>query len=228
MRVRDLARVELGAVDYTSNSYLDDANSVGLGIFQRPGSNALSTADSIIETMEELSVDFPPGLEHRIIYNPTEYVADSIDQVYQTLFEAAILVVLTVFVFLQNWRSVVIPLMAIPVSLVGTFAAMEAIGFSLNSLSLFGLVLAIGIVVDDAIVVVENAERLIGEGYSPKGSRAPDDGRGRLGVDRDDACPRRGVRPDGVSERDHGPVLPPIRAHDRGLHGNLFRRLADP
>ncbi len=168
VRVRDLARIELGAVDYTSNSYLDDANSVGLGIFQRPGSNALSTADSIIGTMEELSVDFPPGLEHRIIYNPTDYVADSIDQVYHTLFEAAILVVLTVFLFLQNWRSVAVPLVAIPVSLVGTFAAMEAIGFSLNSLSLFGLVLAIGIVVDDAIVVVENVERLIGEGYSPK------------------------------------------------------------
>ncbi|WP_164100951.1 multidrug efflux RND transporter permease subunit [Candidatus Laterigemmans baculatus] len=168
VRVRDVARIELGAVDYTSNSYLDEANSVGLGIFQRPGSNAISTAEGIIATMEELSADFPPGLEHRIIYNPTEYVADSINQVYHTLFEAALLVFLTVFVFLQNWRAVIIPLVAIPVSLIGTFAAMQAIGFSLNSLSLFGLVLAIGIVVDDAIVVVENVERLMAKGLSPR------------------------------------------------------------
>ncbi|MCA9071613.1 MAG: efflux RND transporter permease subunit, partial [Planctomycetaceae bacterium] len=168
VRLSDVARVELGAVDYSSNSYLDNDNSVGLGIFQRPGSNAVATADRIIEKMEELSETFPPGIEHRIIYNPTQYVADSIDEVFVTLFQAAALVVLTVFLFLQNWRAVVIPVVAIPVSLIGTFAAMQAIGFSLNNLSLFGLVLAIGIVVDDAIVVVENTERLMSDGLDPR------------------------------------------------------------
>lgn len=168
VRIRDVARIELGAVDYTSNSYLDHDNSVGLGIFQRPGSNAVATAQRIMEKMDELAERFPPGIEHRIIYNPTQYVADSIDEVFVTLFQAGLLVVLTVFLFLQNWRAVVIPLVAIPVSLVGTFAVMLLIGFSLNNLSLFGLVLAIGIVVDDAIVVVENTERLIAEGLSPR------------------------------------------------------------
>lgn len=167
VRVGDLARVELGAVDYSSNSYLDGINSAGLGIFQRPGSNAVGTADRLKETMEELSESFPPGLEYRIIYNPTDYVEESINEVFRTLFEAGLLVVLTVFIFLQSWRATVIPVVAIPVSLIGTFAAMQVIGFSLNNLSLFGLVLAIGIVVDDAIVVVENVERLIHEGNSP-------------------------------------------------------------
>jgi hydrophobe/amphiphile efflux-1 (HAE1) family protein len=167
VRVADLARVELGAVDYSSNSYLDGINSAGLGIFQRPGSNAVGTAQRVKETMAERSKSFPPGLEYRIIYNPTDYVEQSINEVFRTLFEAGLLVVLTVFLFLQSWRATLIPLVAIPVSLVGTFAAMQAIGFSLNSLSLFGLVLAIGIVVDDAIVVVENVERLISEGLSP-------------------------------------------------------------
>ena len=168
VRLRDVARVELGAVDYTSNSYLDGYNSAGLGIFQRPGSNAVGTARAVIAKMEELSKNFPPGLEYRIIYNPTNYVEASIHEVYRTLFEAAVLVVLVVFLFLQTWRATIIPLVAIPVSLIGTFAAMQAIGFSLNNLSLFGIVLAIGVVVDDAIVVVENVERLISEGYSPR------------------------------------------------------------
>ncbi len=168
VRLKDVGRVELGAVDYASNSYLDGQNSAGLGIFQRPGSNAVGTAQGLIAKMEELSKNFPPGLEHRIYYNPTAYVEASISAVYHTLFEAAVLVVLVVFVFLQTWRATLIPLVAIPVSLIGTFAVMHAIGFSLNNLSLFGIVLAIGIVVDDAIVVVENVERLISEGLSPR------------------------------------------------------------
>ncbi len=168
VRLSDVARIELGAQDYTVRSYLNGNNAVAMVIFQRPGSNALDTADSVKATMEELSEDFPSGVAHTIVYNPTQFVSDSIDEVFNTLMIAALLVVLTVFLFLQNWRSTIIPVLAIPIALVGTFAIMFALGVSLNSLSLFGLVLAIGIVVDDAIVVVENVERLIGEGMKPK------------------------------------------------------------
>ncbi len=167
VRLRDVARIELGAQDYTVRSYLDGQNAVAIVLFQQPGSNALETAENVKATMAELSADFPAGLEHRIVYNPTEFVAESIEEVLQTLLIATVLVVLTVFVFLQNWRSTVIPALAIPIALVGTFGLMGALGVSLNSLSLFGLVLAIGIVVDDAIVVVENVERLIDQGLKP-------------------------------------------------------------
>ncbi len=168
VRLRDVARVELGAKDYNSRSYLDGQTAVALGIFQRPGTNALDTAQSVINRMNELKQDFPPGLEYTIVYNPTEFIAQSVDEVYKTLIEAIILVALVVLVFLQNWRAALIPILAIPVSLIGTFAVMLAFGFTLNVLSLFGLVLAIGIVVDDAIVVVENIERNIAEGLSPR------------------------------------------------------------
>jgi HAE1 family hydrophobic/amphiphilic exporter-1 len=165
-RVQDVARVELGAQDYTTNAYLNDKSAVALGIQQQPGTNALDTAEQIKSTMQTLKKDFPPGLDYRIIYNPTEFVQESINEVYKTLFEALLLVVVVVIVFLQSWRAAVIPILAIPVSLVGTFAVMAAFGFSLNNLSLFGLVLAIGIVVDDAIVVVENVERHLSQGMS--------------------------------------------------------------
>ncbi|MCC9600266.1 multidrug efflux RND transporter permease subunit [Stieleria sp. JC731] len=168
VRLNDVARVELGAVDYSVRSYLKEKNAVALAMFQRPGSNAIETADRILSTMESLSKSFPPGLKHQVIYNPTDFVEQSISEVFTTLWQAGLLVVLTVFIFLQNWRSTIIPVIAIPISLVGTFALMHAIGFSLNNLSLFGLVLAIGVVVDDAIVVVENVERLIAEGLSPR------------------------------------------------------------
>ena len=168
VRVSDVARIELGARDYTINSYVDGEVGVGMAVLQRPGSNALATAAALQETMQRLSKDFPEGLEYRIAYNPTVFVRESIDAVVHTLYEAAVLVVIVVLVFLQNWRATLIPLLAIPVSLVGTFAAMSAFGFSLNMLSLFGLVLAIGIVVDDAIVVVENVERHIAAGLSPR------------------------------------------------------------
>ncbi|MEO1045970.1 MAG: multidrug efflux RND transporter permease subunit [Pseudomonadota bacterium] len=167
-RVRDIARVELGAQDYSTNAYLDDSPAVAIGIFQRPGSNAIETARNIEETIETLSEDFPDGLAYDIIYNPTEFIAESVNEVYKTIFEAVILVTIVVFVFLQSWRAALIPIVAIPVSLIGTFAIMGALGFSLNNLSLFGLVLAIGIVVDDAIVVVENVERELGNGKTPK------------------------------------------------------------
>ena len=171
VRVRDVARVELGAQTYDVASYLNDDPAVALLVNQRPGSNALDTAEEVRAAMDEMAatLPFPPGLKHAIVYDPTRFfIQQSIDEVFVTLYQAVGLVVLTVFVFLGSWRATLIPAAAIPVSLVGTFAAMLALGFSLNSLSLFGLVLAIGIVVDDAIVVVENVERKLAEGLSPR------------------------------------------------------------
>ncbi|GJD91742.1 MULTISPECIES: efflux RND transporter permease subunit [Methylobacterium] len=167
VRVKDVARVEMGQKDYTTNSFLNATPAVGIGAFQRPGTNALEAAASVRNVMENLKKNFPPDVEYRIAYNPTEFIEESIHEVYKTLFEAVGLVVIVVLVFLQSWRTALIPVLAIPVSLVGTFAAMAAFGFSLNNLTLFGLVLAIGIVVDDAIVVVENVERNMAEGLSP-------------------------------------------------------------
>jgi hydrophobe/amphiphile efflux-1 (HAE1) family protein len=168
VRLKDVARVELAAQDYGSNSYLDRDQAVALAIFQLPGSNALSTAQGVIATMNELSKRFPPGIKHAIIYNPTEFIQQSVNAVQETILEATALVVLVIVLFLQTWRAAIIPLVAIPVSLVGTFFFMAMFGFSLNNLSLFGLVLAIGIVVDDAIVVVENVERNIAAGLAPR------------------------------------------------------------
>jgi multidrug efflux pump len=167
-RVRDVARVELAARDYTANSQLGGKPATAIGIFQRPGSNALATSDAVRAKMEELKTRFPTGLDYRIQYDPTISVRESIHEVQKTLFEAIGLVVIVVLVFLQTWRASIIPLLAVPVSLIGTFAAMAAFGFSLNNLSLFGLVLAIGIVVDDAIVVVENIEHHIANGLGPR------------------------------------------------------------
>ncbi|MEL6566405.1 MAG: multidrug efflux RND transporter permease subunit [Pseudomonadota bacterium] len=172
VRVRDVARVEIGARSYVTNSYLNNKPAVALGIFQRPGSNALATADEIFGVMDELAEDFPPGLEYQVVYNPTEFIEASVNAVYQTLFEAVLLVIVVIIVFLQSWRTAIIPLLAIPVSLIGTFAVMLALGYSLNLLTLFGLILAIGIVVDDAIVVVENVERNIDDGMSPRDASA--------------------------------------------------------
>lgn len=168
VRLKDIARVELGAANYVTNAYLDGKTAVVLLITQKPGSNALATARQVQDTMKRLSQAFPKGLEYQIVYNPTEFIAKSVEEVIQTIFEAVALVVLVVILFLQTWRAAVIPILAIPVSLVGSFAVMAAAGFSLNNLSLFGLVLAIGIVVDDAIVVVESVERNIARGLSPR------------------------------------------------------------
>ncbi|KRA84467.1 efflux RND transporter permease subunit [Altererythrobacter sp. Root672] len=167
VRVGDVARVELGADDYGTSAYLDDRDSVIIPVLQEPGSNALAASEQVQAAMEELSADFPAGLEYRIVYNPTEFIQQSVDAVIHTLIEAIVLVVLVIVVFLQKWRASLIPVLAIPVSLIGTFAVLAMLGYSLNNLSLFGLVLAIGIVVDDAIVVVENVERNLESGMNP-------------------------------------------------------------
>jgi len=167
-RLRDVARIELGAADYSLRSRLDNQPAVGIGVFQAPGSNALQISDSVRATMKEIQATMPEGVAVNIAYDPTQFVRASIKSVVSTLLEAIALVVLVVILFLQTWRASIIPLLAVPVSVVGTFAALHALGFSINALSLFGLVLAIGIVVDDAIVVVENVERNIAGGLSPR------------------------------------------------------------
>ncbi|GAA3918093.1 multidrug efflux RND transporter permease subunit [Litoribacillus peritrichatus] len=166
-RLKDVARLELGANSYSLRSLLNNQEAVALGVFQASGSNAIQISDDVRSTMAALKQNFPEGVDYSIVYDPTIFVRDSIKAVINTLFEAMLLVVFVVVLFLQNWRASIIPLVAVPISLVGTFAIMHLMGFSLNALSLFGLVLAIGIVVDDAIVVVENVERNISEGLTP-------------------------------------------------------------
>ncbi|MBB1435278.1 MULTISPECIES: efflux RND transporter permease subunit [Pseudoalteromonas] len=166
-RLSDVARVDLGQNTYSLRAELDNQPALAMPIFQRPGSNAIELSDQVRETMARLSKDFPAGVEYDIVYDPTVFVRGSIDAVIKTLLEAIALVVIVVVLFLQTWRASIIPLIAVPVSLIGTFAVMQWLGVSINTLSLFGLVLAIGIVVDDAIVVVENVERNIEQGLSP-------------------------------------------------------------
>ena len=166
-RLKDIARIELGSEQYALRSLLNNQPAVAMPIFQRPGSNAIAISDAVRERMAELKQSFPQGVDYEIVYDPTIFVRGSIEAVVHTLLEAIVLVVLVVILFLQTWRASIIPLAAVPVSLIGTFAVMHMFGFSLNALSLFGLVLAIGIVVDDAIVVVENVERNIGLGKTP-------------------------------------------------------------
>ncbi len=172
VRIRDIARVELGAQDYTVNAYLNKAVATAIVIYQRPGSNALSTAAAIKQAMAEAKRNFPPGLDYSIVYNPTEFIQQSVNEVVRTLFIAIGLVVCVVILFLQTWRAAIIPVVAIPVSLIGCFLVMGMVGIGFNTLSLFGLVLAIGIVVDDAIVVVENVERYHPRGHDAEGRRA--------------------------------------------------------
>jgi multidrug efflux pump len=167
-RVRDVGRAEIGAKNYDVNSYLDGQPCITLAVYQLPGSNALATADEVKKSMATLKAAFPTGIDYRIVYDTTIFVNESIHEVYKTLIEAFILVFIVVLVFLQNWRATIIPMIAVPVSLIGTLAVMAMLGFSLNNLSLFGLVLAIGIVVDDAIVVVENVERNMSLGMGPR------------------------------------------------------------
>ena len=166
-RLKDVARIELGADTYALRALLDNKAAAAIPIFQRPGSNAIAISEHVRAKMLELKKDFPEGVDYQIVYDPTVFVRGSIHAVVHTLLEAILLVVVVVILFLQTWRASIIPLIAVPVSLIGTFAVMHLFGFSLNALSLFGLVLAIGIVVDDAIVVVENVERNIGNGLLP-------------------------------------------------------------
>jgi hydrophobe/amphiphile efflux-1 (HAE1) family protein len=168
VQLSDIARIELDAQDYVTRGYLGEDPAVALPIFQRPGTNAIETAKAIMDEMEDIAKDFPPGIEYNFAYNPTEFIEQSVSAVEHTVYEAVFLVVIVILVFLQTWRAAIIPIVAIPVSLIGTFAVMSSMGFSLNNLTLFGLVLAIGIVVDDAIVIVENMERNLRKGMTPK------------------------------------------------------------
>ncbi|WP_312409416.1 multidrug efflux RND transporter permease subunit [Comamonas sp.] len=168
VRLSDVARLELGASDYTLRASLDNKPMAAIGIFLTPGANALGVAQEVYKTLDRLSGDLPPGTAFKYLWDPTVFVRDSIKAVQHTLIEAVVLVVLVVIVFLQTWRASIIPLLAVPVSIVGTFAWLYLLGYSINTLTLFGLVLAIGIVVDDAIVVVENVERFIEKGHSPR------------------------------------------------------------
>jgi multidrug efflux pump len=167
-RLRDVARVELGASEYSLRSLLDNKSAAAIGIFQAPGSNALAISDNVRQAMADLKKAMPEGVDYQIVYDPTQFIRASIEAVVHTLLEAIALVVLVVILFLQTWRASIIPLLSVPISIIGTFAVMYVFGFSINALSLFGLVLAIGIVVDDAIVVVENVERNIENGLSPR------------------------------------------------------------
>ncbi len=167
VRLKDVARIELGSQQYDQSCTLEGRPSVALSLYQLPGSNALQTAQGVYAKMRKLKSRFPDGLDYKIVYDTTPFISESIAEVFKTLRDAIILVAIVVLVFLQNWRAALIPLIAVPVAIVGTFAVMAALGFSLNNLSLFGLVLAIGIVVDDAIVVVENVERWLEEGMAP-------------------------------------------------------------
>ena len=168
VRLGDVGRVELGSQQYNQSCTLDGKPSVALSIYQLPGSNGIKTAQGVYDKMEELKKRFPPGLDYEIVYDTTPFIHESIIEVFKTLRDAIVLVAIVVLVFLQNWRATLIPLIAVPVAIIGTFAVMAALGFSLNNLSLFGLVLAIGIVVDDAIVVVENVERWLAQGLPPR------------------------------------------------------------
>ena len=166
IRIRDLGRAELSSGSYSVRSLLHNRQAAAIGIFQAPGSNALAISKAVRAQMEELKADFPEGVSYDIVYDPTRFVQSSIEKVVHTLIEAVVLVVLVVIVFLQNWRASIIPLLAVPISIIGTFAFLQLLGYSINTLTLFGLVLSIGIVVDDAIVVVENAERNLELGHN--------------------------------------------------------------
>jgi multidrug efflux pump len=167
-RLRDVGRIERGARNYDTDSYLDGQPSVGVAVFQRPGSNALAAATALRTRMDQLKARFPAGVDYAIVYDTTIFIDESVDSVYRTLIEAFVLVSLVVLIFLQDWKGTILPMIDVPVSLIGTFAVMAALGFTLNNLTLFGLVLAIGIVVDDAIVVLENIERWIARGLNPR------------------------------------------------------------
>jgi len=168
VHVRDVAKVEMGAQSYDQFCRLDGEPSAIIAVFQLPGSNALDVANRVKARMEDLKARFPPGLDYRIVYDTTPFIRQSIDEVIHTLIEAVFLVAMVVLFFLQDWKAMILPMIDVPVSLVGTFAVLAVLGFTLNNLTLFGLVLAIGIVVDDAIVVLENIERLIGTGMDAR------------------------------------------------------------
>ena len=226
-RLGDVARIEIEASQYGLRSLLNNEQAVAMPIFQAPGSNAIQISDHVRATMEELKKNFPQGVDYSIVYDPTVFVRDSITAVIHTLLEAVALVVLVVILFLQTWRASIIPLLAVPISIIGTFGAMLLCGFSINDLSLFGLVLAIGIVVDDAIVVVENVERNIEAGLSTARRHPESHARSHRPHHRHRAGVVRGVRANRLHHRPDGRILSPVRADDRVLHHHFRLQLPD-
>ncbi len=222
VRMGDVARIELGTLLYNQIGRNNGKPAAVIAVFQLPGSNALEVAASIKKVMADASKKFPPDLVHEISLDTTLAVEEGINEILTTLFEAILLVILVVFVFLQNWRATLIPLLTVPVSLVATFIIFPMLGFSINTLSLLGMVLAIGIVVDDAIVVVEAVMHNIEKGLSPKEATRQGDGGGLGSGGGDRADSGRRVRPRGVHGGDHRPSVPAVRDHDRDL-GSLFR-----
>ncbi len=228
VRLGDVARVELGAQAYGMRSLLDNKNAIAIADrSRRPAPTRCELSDDVRKTMEELKKNFPEGIDYGIVYDPTQFVRQSIEAVLHTLLEAIALVVMVVILFLQTWRASLIPLVAVPVSIIGTFAVLLAFGFSINTLSLFGLVLAIGIVVDDAIVVVENVERHIAAGLSPREATKVAMSEVSRPIIAITLVLVRGVRAGGLHQRPDRRVLPPVRADHRHLDGDLGLQLPD-
>ena len=227
MRLRDVARVELGAQNYNQACTFDGQPSVGLGVLHAARAPTRSTwPTAFAQKMEELKTALSRGLDYEIAYDITPFIRESVADVVQTLLEAVVLVGVVVLVFLQNWRAMIIPLIAVPVAIIGTFAVMAALGFSLNNISLFGLVLAIGIVVDDAIVVVENVERWLEQGLTARGD-AQGDGRSDRARHRRGPGAVRGVRALRLYQRHHRAVLPAVRRDDCRLDHLFGDQFAD-
>ena len=226
--MRDVARIELGAQAYDQTCTLDGRPSVALSIYQLPGSNALKTAGLVRAKMEELKAHFPQGVDYEIVYDTTPFITESISEVFKTLRDAVLLVAFVVLLFLQNWRSAIIPLVAVPVAIIGTFAVMAAMGFSLNNLTLFGLVLAIGIVVDDAIVVVEAVEHHIEHGLAPREAAIKAMSQVSGPVIAVGLVLSAVFVPCAFITRHHRPVLPAVRLDDRRLDADFGLQLADP
>ena len=227
VRLKDVARIELGALTYNQSGRFNGRPAALVAVFQAPGANALAVAEGVKATMEELKDRFPSDLDYAVGLDTTLPVTEGIKEIATTLVEAMLLVILVVFLFLQNWRATLIPLIAVPVSLIGTFAFFPLLGFSINTLSLFGLVLAIGLVVDDAIVVVEAVEHHIEEGLSPRDAtlKAMSEVSGAGGRHRPRALV--GVHPDRPHGRDPGPAQPAVRGDDRDLGAHLRLQRAD-
>ena len=224
----DVGRAELGAEDYSVNLRFNGRDAVGIGIFQLPDANTLALEAQVRAQLEKLAAAFPPSMKYKIAFNPTDAVRASIGEVMKTLFEAIVLVILVIFLFLQDWRATVIPAVTIPVSLVGTFAFIKAFGFSINTLTLFGIVLATGLVVDDAIVVVENISRNLSRAARRRARRRRErDGRGGGRGHRDLAGADRGLRSGGVHLGHDRPAVPAVLADHRLLGGDLGLQRAD-
>ena len=215
VRVSDVARIELGAETYGWYGQLNGKPAALLAVYQLPDANALDVAKGIETALERLAERFPEDLTYAVTYDTTLYVETSMKEVVITLFQALALVILVVFVFLQDWRSTLVPAIAIPVSLIGTFAALLAMGFTINTVSLFGLILAIGVVVDDAIVVVENVQRHMADGMAPREATRKAMGRGDGAGGGDHAGAAGRVRAGGLHARPHGPPVRAVRRHHR-------------